>query len=707
MAVGGSLMRIENANIVQNAYGRAVSEQAAAGPELTTPPSGPGGYVSADGKTYFVPQAVVRSRNNNRQVPDVFFDAHGDVCSLSVGFDLVRPDGVPDDAIALLPDELAVRLVPTSGQPIAFDNVQVEPASGVDPKVAQSLACVTTVDVNSAPGIMRTDVGAYFDVGGQVHYSLKPAASGGSAPPPASGGGFGGMRLGRMGALMRADSGIATAAVPTAPSPMPVRYAAFRIADIGQYSTPSPSPPSAPNVVATRVALGDAQRRGVGAYFPTDNPHNRPIYLKVLDVGGDTSAIFKLTPNGHCQPTSTPNEYYILPDSFGLALDQDTGLPAMSVLLVSTPPASGATPTYTVRIRFNIAPVLDAARIAALRSWLRQTDEVAYADLKIGGYAKATFSPSNFYKSLGQNIVGADASAAIEVDAANGFELVMDCSLQLYTLLARNDLVTATGLKGGDVTITIPTGPNATLDLSVPVRLTLTNPAATPLRVTLDPGGNIGTDHPCTLAVTNTCSARVIAGQIFATLLLMDQKMPYPASASAVDAQPSTIDLEGAGNATIVLTAKPENTGGNPKLPPWSAVAVDFGSVQIAFDPSKVLARIHELAGASGISSTVRVRSFALAHMDQLPAQLANKLVGIHVQLQRGADKPIDAFLTADQSQQDVQLALSFSDLVAGLSPTEPSFQWRQANIYAVSTGPWSDWTQNTGPQLFVVPSDN
>lgn len=193
---GASLMRVENANIVQNAYGRAVSEQAAAGPELTTRPSGPGGYAGTDGKTYFVPQAVVRSRNNNRQVPDVFFDVHNDACSLSVGLNLMRPDGVPDNAIALLPDELAVRLVPTSGQPIVFDNIQVEPASGADPKVAQSLMCVTAVDRNSAPGIMRTDVGAYFDVSGQVHYRLKPADGG--EPPSVPAGGFGGLRSWRI-----------------------------------------------------------------------------------------------------------------------------------------------------------------------------------------------------------------------------------------------------------------------------------------------------------------------------------------------------------------------------------------------------------------------------------------------------------------------------------------------------------------------------
>jgi hypothetical protein len=473
--------------------------------------------------------------------------------------------------------------------------------------------------------------------------------------------------------------------------------------------------------------LADAQRRGVGAYFPTDNPHNRPIYVKVLDVGGDTSAIFEPTPNGYVEPAPTPNEYYIIPDSFQLALDPNTGLPAMSVLLVSTPATDGTTPTYTVRIRFNVAPVLDAARISALRSSLRQTDEVAYADLKIGGYTKATFSPSRLFQGLGQNVVGADASAAITVDAANGFELVMDCSLELYTLLTKL-LVSGDGLQGR-VTITIPTAANATFDVDVPVKLTLTNPAATALRVTLDPGSNVGSGHPCILTVTNTCSARVTAGQIFPTLLLMDQNMPYPASASVVDAQPSTIDVEASGETTIVLIAKPKTTAGevglhigglhigidptsgridvsSPQLPPWSAVAVDFGSVRINFDPNKVLATIHELAGASGISSTVRVRCFALAHIDQLPGDLANKLVGIHVQLQR-ADKPIDAFLTADQSQQDIQLALSFADLVAGLSPTQPSFQWRQANMYAGSTGPWSDWTQNTGTQLFVVPSDN
>jgi hypothetical protein len=698
---------------------------------LTTRPSGPGGYASADGTTYFVPRAVVRSRNNNRQVPDVFFDAHDDACSLSVGLNLMRPDGVPDDAIALLPDELTVRLVPTSGQPIAFDSVQVEPASGADPKIAQSLVCVTAVDRNSAPGIMRTDVGAYFDVSGQIHYRFKPAGDGQSQPPPA-GGGFRGIALGKIGAFMRTDAAIGTAPSTNQrpPTAIPTGYAAFRVVDVGRYSVPSSGPPPpapAPDVVATRVTLCDAERRGVGGYFPTDNPHNRPIYVKVLDVGGDTSAIFEPTPNGYVEPAPTPNEYYIIPDSFQLALDPNTGLPAMSVLLVSTPATDGTTPTYTVRIRFNVAPVLDAARISALRSSLRQTDEVAYADLKIGGYTKATFSPSRLFQGLGQNVVGADASAAITVDAANGFELVMDCSLELYTLLTKL-LVSGDGLQGR-VTITIPTAANATFDVDVPVKLTLTKPAATALRVTLDPGSNVGSGHPCILTVTNTCSARVTAGQIFPTLLLMDQNMPYPASASVVDAQPSTVDLEAAGETTIVLLAKPETSAGevglhigglhigidptsgkidvsSPQLPPWSAVAVDFGSVQINFDPNNVLATIHELAGASGLSSTVRVRCFALAHIDQLPGDLANKLVGIHVQLQR-ADKPIDAFLTADQSQQDVQLALSFSDLVAGLSPTQPSFQWRQANMYAGSTGPWSDWTQNTGTQLFVVPSDN
>ena len=268
-------MRSKDANIVQDAYGRAVSEQTAAGPELTTRPTGPGGYAGADGTTYFVPQAVVRSRNNNRQVPDVFFDLHNDTCSLSVGLNLVRPDSVPDNAVALLPDELTVRLVPASGQPIVFDSVQVEPASGADPKIAQSLVCVTAVDRNSAPGIMRTDVGAYFDVSGQIHYRFKPAGDGQSQPPPA-GGGLRGMGWRGLGAMMRTDAAIGTAPSTNQrpPTAIPTGYAAFRVVDVGRYSVPSSGPPPAPapDVVATRVTLCDAERRGVGGYFPPGSP---------------------------------------------------------------------------------------------------------------------------------------------------------------------------------------------------------------------------------------------------------------------------------------------------------------------------------------------------------------------------------------------------------------------------------------------------
>jgi hypothetical protein len=297
--------------------------------------------------------------------------------------------------------------------------------------------------------------------------------------------------------------------------------------------------------------------------------------------------------------------------------------------------------------------------------------------------------------------------------------------MEFYNLLTT--LVTSPDGLQGSADIAIHTDTNPAFNAQVPVRLALGSPTTIPLQIAIEDPGGLGSTHACAVFVSNTAAVEVSAAGILPTLLLKDEHMPYPSNAYDVSAMPQTLKLQPGQKARVVLFQGANgDTGGlgikiggftldfdpttgklntpTPELPPWSAVAINFSGIHLNFDPNKVLSKVHELASASHLNSAAHLVSYLLKHPDQIPESLKG-LIGIHVQVKTGTANPVDAFLTTDTPEQTLQIGFSFSDMLAGLKPESPSFQWRRCNMFAAKEGDWSDWGTNTGRDLFVTPT--
>ena len=86
------------------------------------------------------------------------------------------------------------------------------------------------------------------------------------------------------------------------------------------------------------------------------------------------------------------------------------------------------------------------------------------------------------------------------------------------------------------------------------------------------------------------------------------------------------------------------------------------------------------------------------------PASLPPDLHGFEVQVRRGQARPVTVFLTREEHDKIVQLRLLIGDLVAGVDPQQPTFEWRRRNMIGAGVGEFSAWEEMTGRELFVTP---
>jgi hypothetical protein len=457
------------------------------------------------------------------------------------------------------------------------------------------------------------------------------------------------------------------------------------------------------------------------AYFPASERANLTIYAALDGIPGSDPGAWVIGPAGPwCR--SAPGEFFTLPHEYRLAADTEHGVPAVNVLLlppsdtVAGAPAAGmaaaggaAASSYRVRVRvrFEVMPWWDPIQLAQLRTDIAETTATTYPELAIGGYASADFTPPSLLQHLGGDVLGAETSA---IDA-NGFELVLDCSMEFYTLLCTL-LAPPTGTPSGleaHVRFTLTGGLEAPLTRDIPVRIRLDVLAGGFLPLTLvpndtspaDPGA---VDPGVQAKVRNMIGSTVDVEGAIATLLVAPgpgKPEGYPAAARAV---PLPLRLGPAGGEadSAVLTLTPEAVVDPQAI---AALDVQFTGIRLTDPPVSVLERVHELAASTSQPTSVRVTSYQLAHPDNLPASLAD-LYGIEVEVRIGTRPAVTAFLTRTEPDKTIGLALLIGDLVAGADPQQPSFEWRRRNLATSGTGEFSIWQTTSGRELFVTPTD-
>jgi hypothetical protein len=721
-----AILKSRSADTLQAFFANVVVHQQSAAPILEEIPNRVDKvYPATDGNVYFIPQARIAGRPNRPDQVDIFIDRQADTYTLQVTFDLVHhPNTLAATALPL--DGFSVNLNPQSpGKTIAFTQVQALPAPANQTTVLQQLFAQTQVDVNTILAILQSETDAWFEVRADTYYRLQvqpptpPTTPPPTTPPPIPRppiriGTIGGSKLmtGRPPLHMEmarvAETTREAAIAPAMINLASINKAALRI-DPTFFRLPPPPRPT--DVRPANVALMTASKDGLKGPFPPTNPANRPIYAKVdPNFGADSD--WAQTAFGFIKDSEIPNHFYILPDSYGLAFDAASGLPDMSVLLHSEADPGGGPAVYRVRVRFVVMPRLDATRLQNLRKLLRDEQGIAYADLVIGGYDKALFTPTHLFDQLGSTVVaGASDSNAQPVDASGAFELVLDCTMEFYTLLSKLLVTPDSGGLTGTVAIALKK-PDKSVEIPVQLRLDRTanhpltiklateaaseKPADTPDSPPVD--ADAPAMGPNVVIIDNPSQVQVTVEQVLPTLLVMDEHMPYACLAATAVPAPTALDLA-AGKLGVQVTLTPPDS-----FPLWGAVAVDFGNPNIKLDAAKVLDRIHELATSANLNTSVRVWSFLLQHPDQIPQSLAG-LVGIHVQIRKGSGTPVDVRLVIGTAEQTVRVAFTFADLVAGMSPDQPTFQYRCRNIVATGEAEsWGDWQTNTGGDLLVFP---
>ncbi|MGB8645244.1 MAG: hypothetical protein WCF84_08395 [Anaerolineae bacterium] len=680
---------------------------------------------------YYVPSAVVSRRTRNSNVPNVFIDhqtgtlGQGDIYILQVGFDLGWGGAAPKPVdIKPFPlDNFSITLhSPNSRRDFTFPAPQVLPAPSDDNNMVQRLLAQVQVDLTLILYALQKDPNSWFEVRADVHYRVQQPAP--PAPAPGT------IEISpwekristrlplNQTEVFTAQNAPEALIAPSESEISNLSAVKFEANQVYKYSDyyrlfprPQPAPGSTPALINTALTTVDTAQ----AYYPIDIPQtkwqNYPIYARLTnEFSADPDSKWADSDNqGPYHESVIPNQFYVLPDRYGLAFNPDTGMPAMSALLVPTgAPNATASAAYHVRVRMILVPWLDLQRLQALRDHIRKQEGVPYADLQVGGFQKATFNGDKILLGLGSTVVGGgDAAAGMDLpDAAHGFELVLDCTLEMYTLLAQL-LTTDPSSIEGNVTFTIDTATKTGQQYQVPVKLRLDQPASHPLSIQLPDNAPAGLG-PTVVMINNPASSQVTVtvGRIAPTLLFMDQDMPYPVDQWAGVATPAQCQVEPGAKATIALAPDPQTQ--DPQHPlqgaPWGAVEVSLEQISMNLNPAAVLSRVHELAASASINTEVSVQSFLLAHPDLLHANFPN-VYGLDVELWRGSGQPIRVTLTTDKPGKSVNVAFSLQDIVQGASPDQPTFNTHRRNLTTAGAGAWSATETVAGRELFVEPS--
>lgn len=494
--------------------------------------------------------------------------------------------------------------------------------------------------------------------------------------------------------------------------------------------------------------------------------------------------------------TSEPGVFHVLPQEYRLAFDRESRLPAMTVLLIN-PPADRPGDDYRARVRFELVPWFDPVRTAALRVEIAESTGTVFPELVVGGYDSAEFAASALFDGLGGTVLGAGASPT-GVDG-RGFELVLECDRQYYTLLT-HDLAPGDGavakMKGQvrfglvgprgqdvhavDVDIRldqpsddflvveqIPPLPGSSgrrpplyarvrnlaggaADVEGSVAVLLVGKGPTPgkvVRALVEPGtfrvGEHGSepppppppgpppppafppgqqvfapnsDHPAVrtfqlrMVELGYMQASHANGRFTRYTREMTKRLQADYGLSPTGElgentweaafPPPAPPPPAAGSGEVVLALRPERA---IDLRDVSAVVLEPTGVVLHVARPAVLVEIHKRAAGAVDDTSVRVRSYQLAHPEHLGPALAD-VYGLEVQIRLDGREPVTAFLSRDEPDKTVALSLRVGDLIGGLDPQQPTFEWRRRNLVPSGTGEFSPWASVTGRELLVVP---
>jgi peptidoglycan hydrolase-like protein with peptidoglycan-binding domain len=156
------------------------------------------------------------------------------------------------------------------------------------------------------------------------------------------------------------------------------------------------------------------------------------------------------------------------------------------------------------------------------------------------------------------------------------------------------------------------------------------------------------------------------------------------------------------GAVLVQLTPAGAAASADPRL--IGAAELVFDQADLHIDRVQTLERIHSLAAASPLTTSVTVSSYQLAHPENLPSAHP-RIFALDCEIRRGGASVVPVTITRDTPSAATSIPFSFADLVAGLRPDQPRFEYRVRYQDPDGPGPWTEWASFAGTQLRITPA--
>jgi hypothetical protein len=474
-----------------------------------------------------------------------------------------------------------------------------------------------------------------------------------------------------------------------------------------------------PRILGTLPGTGPGTPRSVvidrrwDADYP-DSGLNAPVYAGV--TGNFAQARWQSSQHGWFQPTALHDTVNFLPDTYRLKVSEERGLPSIQAVLLRKGAGSGAleddldAASYTTRLTLNAKPTVEPGRLAKLRQFIRaqSSNTIKYADLAIGGYRSARFIADDALAGLGELFAGTTAGNKDTIDPAGGFSVTYEGNAEfidlLYTRLKNEGI-------GGEVEFELDEPGAAPRRHRVPVLLSLHSlaPLALPIALTSAPpapGAGPGVlpavqPAPASFSIRNPTQRAVTVADVQAVAL---KRSPVTGTVNEVFPATTgpavgTFALEPGATVTIGLRTDPADAA-------WNSWDVELADPRPVLSDQLVLSELFDAATSGVRGWKVDITCPPLKFFDTLKpeeqAQLAG-VIGVEVEVRRPGSLDVEeAQLTREHPESHVLLSRTVADFISDRATGRSNFQSRSRLLHTTSSGPWTDWRDESGNNLSV-----
>ena len=410
---------------------------------------------------------------------------------------------------------------------------------------------------------------------------------------------------------------------------------------------------------------------------------NVPIYRAIK--GEPLTDGWTSTPNGWLRRSEYPNTIYRLPDELRLAFNSDLGVPHVLPTLYRDEQGNAK-----VRVVMRILPWHDARALVAIGD-----DFGTAPDVIVGGYESAALTFTGAFPDE----IHALSGTSVPITLETGVEVTLELTVEFYTFLCQ----LLTGPIGVTGTVAVTLGQTTPADgttsppnvRQVPVRLALGAPATLPLDVSVPPDAV----SPVQVSLTNKSGAGATVGGCEPRLLQYDANSVQPLEifrAKATSAFPMSVPA----GSTVQLGVAPLQPDA-VKL--WNAVLAQLTDIKLDLDPAKVLDRIYEVAPVGTLDWQLAIDCPPLVSTPG-PVRFVS-VIAIDVQVTRRDGSHDIVHLTRGHASAQLTMHRTLAELTDGAGDIG-TFTFAVRNFYDDHQGQWGPPQQGEGSNLTLYPND-